>query len=63
MRFAIGATALLAAAFVRADDEASSSAAEAESSTSIAKPTFTVSLIRYLSNASLTDTCRNSPPS
>ena len=46
MRFAIGATALLAAAFVRADDEASSSsAADAESSTSsIAKPTFTVSI-------------------
>lgn len=46
MRFAIGATALLAAAFVRADDEASSSsAADVESSTSsIAKPTFTVSI-------------------
>ncbi|KAF2874907.1 calnexin-like protein [Massariosphaeria phaeospora] len=41
MRFAIGATAFLAAAVVRADDEASS-AVDAESSTvSVAKPTFT----------------------
>jgi hypothetical protein len=41
MRFAIGATYALAAAVVRADD---ASAAEAESSTSttVAKPTFTV---------------------
>lgn len=42
MRLAIGATYALAAAVVRADD---ASAAEAESSTSttVAKPTFTVS--------------------
>ncbi|KAF2662756.1 calreticulin precursor [Lophiostoma macrostomum CBS 122681] len=42
MRFALGATALIAAAVVRADDaESSSSVAESSSSTSIAKPTFT----------------------
>jgi calnexin len=42
MRFAIGATAVLAAAFVRADEEASSSSADVESSTtSLVKPTFT----------------------
>ncbi|PVI03728.1 calreticulin precursor [Periconia macrospinosa] len=40
MRFAIGATSLLAAAVVRADD-ASSSSSEVQSSTSVAKPTFT----------------------
>jgi calnexin len=46
MRFAIGATYALAAAVVRADD---ASAAEAESSTSttVAKPTFTVCRERY----------------
>lgn len=38
MRFAIGATAALAAAFVRADD----TEAEPSSSTSVAKPAFTV---------------------
>jgi hypothetical protein len=45
MRFAIGATYALAAAVVRADD---ASAAEAESSTSttVAKPTFTVRRLR-----------------
>ncbi|KAF1840014.1 calreticulin precursor [Cucurbitaria berberidis CBS 394.84] len=40
MRFAIGATVALAAAFVRADD-ASSSEAESSTSTSVSKPTFT----------------------
>lgn len=38
MRFSIGATAALAAAVVRAEEPA----AEASSSTSVAKPTFTV---------------------
>ena len=38
MRFSIGATAALAAAVVRAED-----ASPAESSASVAKPTFTVS--------------------
>lgn len=42
MRFAIGATVALAAAVARADD-ASSSTAESSTSTSVAKPTFTVS--------------------
>lgn len=41
MRFAVGATFALAAAVVRADD-ASSAEAEASTSTSVAKPTFTV---------------------
>jgi len=41
MRFAVGATAALAAAVVRAD-EASSADAESSTSTSVAKPTFTV---------------------
>jgi calnexin len=43
MRLAIGATVALAAAVVRADD-ASSSEAESSTSTSVAKPTFTVCL-------------------
>ncbi len=42
MRFAIGATVALAAAVVRADD-ASSAEADASSSASVPKPTFTVS--------------------
>jgi len=42
MRLAIGAT-LLAAACVRADDASSSSEAET-STTTVAKPTFTVSI-------------------
>lgn len=41
MRFAIGATAALAAAFVRAED-ASSPEAEASPSSAITKPTFKV---------------------
>jgi calnexin len=41
MRFAIGATAALAAAFVRAED-ASSPDAESSSSATVAKPKFTV---------------------
>ena len=41
MRFAIGATAALAAAFVRAED-ASSPDAESSPSPAVAKPTFTV---------------------
>jgi hypothetical protein len=45
MRFAIGATYALAAAVVRADD-ASSAEAESSTSTSVAKPTFTVCLPR-----------------
>ena len=40
MRFAIGATVALAAAVARADDASSSE--PASSSTSVAKPTFTV---------------------
>jgi hypothetical protein len=50
MRFASAATALLAAAVVRAEDEASNSVPEVEtsSSVSIAKPTFTVSISSYL---------------
>lgn len=51
MRFSIGATAILAAAVVRADEEASSSASESSTSTSIVKPTFTVSC--PYSNASM----------
>lgn len=43
MRFAIGATVALAAAVVRADD-ASSAETETSSSTTVAKPTFTVCL-------------------
>jgi hypothetical protein len=42
MRFAVGATYALAAAVVRADD-ASAAEAESSTSTSVAKPTFTVS--------------------
>ncbi|KAF2636643.1 calreticulin precursor [Massarina eburnea CBS 473.64] len=45
MRFAIGATSLLAAAIVRADDSSSSS--EAESSTvAVSKPTFTPTTLK-----------------
>ncbi|KAF2707802.1 calnexin-like protein [Pleomassaria siparia CBS 279.74] len=48
MRFAIGATAFLAAAVVRADEEASSSVPDVESSTSSAlvKPTFTPTTLK-----------------
>ncbi|PSN59558.1 Calreticulin-domain-containing protein [Corynespora cassiicola Philippines] len=47
MRFAIGATAVLAAAFVRADEDAASSSADAESSTSsVSKPTFTPTTLK-----------------
>ncbi|KAH7123707.1 calreticulin precursor [Dendryphion nanum] len=45
MRFAIGATALLAAA-VRAEDEASPSAAESSTSTKLVKPTFTPTTLK-----------------
>jgi hypothetical protein len=45
MRFAVGATYALAAAVVRADD-ASAAEAESSTSTSVAKPTFTVSSYR-----------------
>jgi hypothetical protein len=46
MRFAIGATYALAAAVVRADD-ASAAEAESSTSTSVAKPTFTVRARRW----------------
>jgi hypothetical protein len=54
MRFAIGATAFLAAAVVRADEESSSSS-EVETSTSsaIAKPTFTVRVSLHIDDEAL----------
>jgi hypothetical protein len=62
MRFAVGTTALLAAAFVRADDAASPSADESSSSTSIVKPTFTVGYKAPNSpDGSFADFCRRSP--
>lgn len=42
MRFYAGATALLAAAVVRAEDAASAAVESDATSTSIVKPTFTV---------------------
>jgi hypothetical protein len=61
MRFAIGATYALAAAVVRAD-EASAAEAESSTSTSVAKPTFTVSAYR-IESAVLQLTVSSSPPS
>lgn len=53
MRFAIGATAALAAAFVRADD----TEAEPSSSTAVAKPTFTVCYVHVSERDEDTDRC------